>query len=389
MGTLEKAESSALFGLLMGVRKLRAVTIRKTAPGKHFIDFTVPGANTFFIRQLMTHNCDDVHSEQDVLSGNTEVFHKAYEWFAFGARTRLMPGGAVAIVGTRWSPADLIGRVVGDMAKNEGADQYEVFEFPAILTVNVTNPDTGAVTTKDKALWPEFFDLPALLRTKASMPAYQWNAQYQQKPTAEEAAIVKREWWRMWERDQPPPCDYIIASLDAAAETHNRADFTSLTLWGVFLNEEEDHHQLILLHAIKERLEFPELKKLALDIYRDWEPDSFIVEKKSAGVALYQELRRMGLPVTEYTPHRGSGDKTARLNSVSDIIASGMCWVPDRRWAEEVVEEIASFPFGANDDHVDSTVQALMRFRQGGFITLPTDEVDEPRYSLPMKEGYY
>lgn len=329
--------------------------------------------------------CDDVHSEQDVLNGNFEVFAKAYEWFTFGARTRLMPGGAVAMVATRWHMDDLIGRVVRDMAKNEGADQYEVFEFPAILTS--IDPNTNQ--TVEKALWPEFFDLPALKRTKASMPTFQWNAQYQQQPTAEESAIIKREWWRRWERDQPPPCDYIIASLDAAAETHNRADYTSLTIWGIFLNEEEDHHQIILLHSVKERLEFPELKKLALDTYREWEPDSFIVEKKSAGVALYQELRRMGLPIVEYTPHRGTGDKLARLNSVSDIIASGMVWVPDRRWAEEVVEEIAAFPFGSHDDIVDSTVMALMKFRQGGLISLPTDDVEDELPTLPMKEGYY
>ena len=328
---------------------------------------------------------DDPHSEQDILNGNYGVFDKAYEWFTFGARTRLMPGGAVAIVATRWAPQDLIGRVVGDMTKNEGADQYDVFEFPAIL--DTVDPDTGAPT--QKALWPEFFDLPALLRTKASMPVFQWNAQYQQSPTSEEAAVIKREWWRQWERDQPPPCDYIIMSLDAAAETHNRADYTSLTVWGVFLNEEEDCHHIILLHAIKDRFEFPELKRMATDEYARWEPDAFIVEKKSAGVALYQEMRRTGLPVQEYTPHRGSGDKMARLNSVADIISSGLVWVPDRRWAEEVVEEIAAFPFGPNDDHVDSTVQALLRFRQGGFIALPTDEVDEPDHKVPPREGYY
>lgn len=286
---------------------------------------------------------------------------------------------------TRWAPQDLIGRVVGDMTKNEGSDQYEVFEFPAIL--DITDPVTGEPS--QRALWPEFFDIPALLRTKASMPTYQWNAQYQQQPTSEEAAVVKREWWQQWERDQPPPCDYIIMSLDAAAETNNRADYTSLTVWGVFLNEDTDCHNLILLHAIKDRFEFPELKRMALEQYARWEPDGFIVEKKSAGVALYQELRRTGLPVQEYTPHRGSGDKMARLNSVADIIASGIVWVPDRRWAEEVVEEIAAFPFGPNDDHVDSTVMALLRFRQGGFIALPTDEIDEPEYSLPHREGYY
>lgn len=327
---------------------------------------------------------DDPHSEQDVLSGNFGIFEKTYEWFAYGARTRLMPGGRVAIVHTRWHMDDLIGRVIRDMTQSPDADQYEVFEFPAILTLE--NNKTGE--TIEKALWPEFFDLPALHRTKASMPVFQWNAQYQQRPTAEEASIVKREWWRQWPKDDPPSCEYLICSLDAAAEKHNRADYTALTTWGVFFNEEEEMHQLILLDSIKERLEFPELKQLCLDHYKEWDPDSFIVEKKSAGVAIYQELRRTGIPVQEYTPHRGTGDKYARLNSVADIIASGMVWVPARRWAEEVVEEIASFPFGSHDDLLDSTVMALMRFRQGGFIRLPTDEHDD---ELPYrhKVEYY
>jgi predicted phage terminase large subunit-like protein len=243
--------------------------------------------------------------------------------------------------------------------------------------------------SEQKPLWPEFFDLDALLRTKASMPAFQWNAQYQQEPTAEEAALVKREWWGQWKEPQPPSCEYVIMSLDAAAETHNRADFTALTTWGVFFNEDEDAYNIILLNSIKKRMEFPELKELAMEEYSEWEPDAFIVEKKSAGVALYQEMRRMGLPVQEYTPHRGSGDKLARLNSVADIVASGLCWVPETRWAEEVIEEIAGFPFMSHDDLVDSTVMALMRFRQGGFIRLPTDEPDEVRYFKRRTGGYY
>jgi predicted phage terminase large subunit-like protein len=160
-------------------------------------------------------------------------------------------------------------------------------------------------------------------------------------------------------------------------------------LFRSFFDDETNAHAIILLNSIKKRVEFPELKTLAWEQWEEWQPDAFIVEKKSAGTALYQELRRTGMPVQEYTPHRGSGDKLARLNSVADIIRSGLVWVPETRWAEEVVEEIAGFPFMSHDDLVDSTVMALMRFRQGGFIRLPNDEPEEIQLFRPKKRSYY
>lgn len=327
---------------------------------------------------------DDPHSEQDILNGNYEVFDKAYDWFTYGARTRLMKNGRVSIIQTRWHESDLTGRVVRDMIQNPKTDQYHVVEFPAILEVQDKN--TGDIV--EKALWPEMFDLEALHRIKAGMPLFQWNAQYQQNPTAEEAALIKREWWRKWKKENPPKCEYLIVTLDAAAETHNRADFTGITVWGVFNNEEESAYQIIALDSIKQRYEFPELKRKAIEVYEYWQPDSFIVEKKSAGAALYQEMRRMGIPVQEYTPHRGSGDKVARINSVADIVSSGMVWVPETRWAEELEDEVAAFPFGANDDLVDCTYMALSRFRQGGFIRLPSDMKDEQQY-FKRRKAYY
>lgn len=316
---------------------------------------------------------DDPHSEQDLLNGNFDELEKTYQWFAFGARTRLMSGGRIAVIHTRWHQSDLIGHLIKDGANNDKADQYEVFEFPAILDTN----------DGPKALWPEKFDLDALERTKASMPIFQWNAQYMQDPTGEEGALLQREWWKEWTKEDPPQCEYVIMTLDAAAEKNTRADYTALLTFGVF---SDDHltggnPHIILLNAINVRVEFPELKDLAIREWKDWEPDSFIVEKKSSGTPLYQELRRLGIPVQEFTPHRGTGDKIARINAVADIVRSGMVWYPaGRRWAEEVIEQCVAFPYGSNDDMVDCVSMALSRFRQGGFIALPSDYRDEPSY---------
>jgi len=145
--------------------------------------------------------------------------------------------------------------------------------------------------------------------------------------------------------------------------------------------------QLILLDAFKDRMEFPELKQCAFDTWKSWQPDAFIIEAKAAGSPLIFELRAMGIPVSEYSPSRGN-DKIARVNAVADLFASGSVWVPERRFSEEVIEEFAAFPSGDHDDLVDSSTQALLRFRQGGFIPLATDEEDEPLLS-DRRADYY
>jgi predicted phage terminase large subunit-like protein len=313
------------------------------------------GADLFII--------DDPHSEQDAKQGRADVFLPAWEWFQSGPIQRLMPGGAIIVVMTRWSKLDLTGQIVNHMVKNDDAEQWEVVDFPAILP-------------SGKPLWPEFWPIEELLSKKASLDVRYWNAQYLQQPTSEEGALIKREWWNIWEKDDPPQCEFIIMSLDAAQEANTRADYNALTTWGVFFNEEVNNYNIILLNSIKKRLEFPELKKLVLEEYKEWEPDSFMVEKKSNGAALYQELRRMGVPVGEFTPGKGQ-DKISRVNAVSDLFAGGVVWAPEHRWAKEVIEECNDFPSGANDDLVDSTTLALLRFRQGGFIRLPSDEPED------------
>ena len=234
-----------------------------------------------------------------------------------------------------------------------------------------------------KPLWPEYWGIKELEALRSELPLSKWSAQYQQDPTSEEGALIKREWWQEWKGKHPPPCEFVIQSWDTAFLKTERSDYSACTTWGVFLNEDQDAMHIILLDAFKERMEFPELKKRAYEMWQEVEPDAFLVEGKASGMPLVFELRQMGIPVSEYVPSIGN-DKIARVNSVADMFASGMVWAPMTRWAEEVIEEFAAFPAGDHDDLVDSSTQALMRFRQGGFIRNPTDEEDEwmpPRYA--------
>jgi predicted phage terminase large subunit-like protein len=321
---------------------------------------------------------DDPHSEQEARQNNPAVFDGVYEWYTSGPRQRLQPGGAIIIVMTRWAKRDLTGQIIKNSEKG-GVDDWEIIEFPAILPSGTP-------------LWPGFWSKIELEALKAELPTAKWEAQYQQNPTGNESAIIKRDMWRIWEGDTPPSCEYLIQSWDTAFEKNNRADYSACTTWGIFQHPDSMGNlkpNIIVLDSFKQRMEFPELKKRAFDTWKEWNPDTLIVEKKAAGAPLIYELRQMGIPLEEYTPSKGS-DKIARVNAVSDLFSSGLVWCPDTRWADELMEELAAFPNGDNDDLVDSSSQALLRFRRGGFIQIDSDEQDEVKYFKGRRtERYY
>jgi predicted phage terminase large subunit-like protein len=316
---------------------------------------------------------DDPHSEQDALSET--AMERAYEWYTSGPRQRLQPGGRVLLVMTRWSKMDLTEMVLKDQAKNPMSDKWEVIEFPAIMP-------------SGKPCWPEFWKRDDLLAVKASLPVNKWNAQWQQNPTSEEGAIFKREWWRVWQSEKVPTLQYVIQSYDTAYSKKETADFSAITTWGVFRPSADEPESIILLDAKKGRWDFPELKRVAFDLYKFWDPDCVLVEAKAAGLPLSQELRRTGIPVVNYSPggRNRSTDKVSRANSVSPLFEAGFVWAPDEPWAEELVEEMAEFPYGEHDDLTDSAVQAIMRFRLGNFLELPSDYVPE---SIETQEFSY
>jgi predicted phage terminase large subunit-like protein len=314
---------------------------------------------------------DDPHTEQDSMSDM--AMERAYDWYTSGPRQRLQPGGSILLVMTRWAEDDLTGRLLKAQTEPK-ADKWRQISFPAIL-------DSG------NPVWPEYWELEELEKIKSSIPIRNWSSQYMQNPTSEEGAILKREWWRPWKGEGIPNLMHVIQSYDTAFSKKETADYSAITTWGIFFPEEGGAPHMILLDAIRGKFDFPELKAVALESNKYWEPETIIIEQKASGEPLTQEFRRMGIPVVPFVPSKGN-DKYTRVNSCAPVFESGQVWYPyGEKFAEDVMDECASFPNGAHDDYVDSTTQAVLRYRQGNFIELYSDYVDND--DLPPKEYRY
>lgn len=324
---------------------------------------------------------DDPHSEQDVNSPT--AFKEAYEWYTSGPRQRLQPGASIVIVMTRWGEGDLTGQLLKKMLDGAGkGDQWEVIEFPAILP-------------SGSPLWPEFWSLPELEAVRAELPVHKWEAQYQQRPTSDKSSIVGRGLWKPWEKEDVPNISYIIQAYDTAFSKKESADYSAITTWGIFHPVEGEEPHIILLGADKGRWSFPQLKRIAKKEHDYWQPDLTLVEAKATGRPLIDELSLHGITALPFSPgrRRGGGvDKHYRMNMVSPLFEAGRVWFPEgKRFAEEVIEEVAAFPRGEFDDYCDSMTLALMRFREGRFVDLPDDQTDpdEGEALLVHEREYY
>jgi predicted phage terminase large subunit-like protein len=330
---------------------------------------------------------DDPHSEQDVITGGEGHFEKVYEWYQTGPRQRLQPGAAVIVNATRWGKRDLCGRLLQDARTDRLSDQWEVLSLPAILP-------------SGEALFPEFWPLQELELLRRSLTTQRWNAQYQQNPVSEEAAVVKSAWWKPW-TGRPPKLVFTVQSWDTSFGEYAKGDPSACTLWGVFHPNREPGQPrsapsfgIVLIDAFEARLTFPDLKAKALELYRQQKPDSLAIEARAAGSPLLQELARMSLPIARYAPTAGN-DKLTRLNAVSDLFRSGMVWYLDScPLAPRVIQQFAEYPDGDHDDLMDSGVQALTRIREGGWVKLESDdgadEDEDGRWMPPQpREAYY
>ena len=337
---------------------------------------------------------DDVMSEEDSYSEAGRRYVK--EWYPAGLRTRIMPNGAILIINTRYHYDDLCGWLLKQQSEYGGETlPWEVIRIPAWLD------EEGAELLQlpvGSSYFPEW-KTDEYLRIdeqeiRASNGSRYWNALYMQDPTPEEGGLIKKDWIQYWEFNEPPACDFIIQTYDTAFSTKNTADYSVIQTWGIFSNFEENEHgyedfvpNLILLGNMKGRYEYPELRRMAQVLYKEFNPDICIVEKKASGQSLIQDMRRSGLPVQDYIPDK---DKVSRVYAASPLIEAGRVWIPKHKpWSEDLLTELLQFPNAAHDDQVDAMTMAIHYMKESWRLTHPDDPYDDEDNKIKKRVAYW
>jgi len=214
---------------------------------------------------------------------------------------------------------------------------------------------------------------------------------------AEDIGIIKRSMFRLWPAGKAfPKFEYIVQSYDCAYTDKTVNDPTAAITFGVF-KPLDGAMSVMVIDCWQDRLQYPDLRPKVKEEYEvvfgegkdKKRVDLILIEDKSAGISLIQDLQRAHLPVRAYNP--GRADKTQRLNIVSNIIAMGRVWIPEssnnkgyvKDWAEGMVSQVCSFPESAHDDFVDAMTQALRFLRDTGWL-----DIDGPRPDAWDEDDY-
>lgn len=349
---------------------------------------------------------DDPLTEQEYLS--TGIKEKQWNWYQVGFYTRRQPEkNAIIVMATRWAHDDIPGRL--EQQEKNGGDKYEVLSIPAVV-----NRETASIlslaaqldplppTTKDGKPYyvnykpgmsyaPRRFPAWLLRKTKNAISDDHWNALYIQRPTADDGKIIKRSFWKpyiapqkknrfgqMW--TELPELLYVILVADTAHEEKQTADYSAIQAWGVYhkvvkiRGEEFKHRVPILLESWRDRVELPELKLKLRDFVRRWSPDEVFVEKKSSGVALYQEMKTQIDGMHAWLPKGKTKDKVSRAWRAALVMAEVPVYFDSAVLENgDAIDECAKFPYDINDDYVDTVTMAISILRDKHFLDIKGD----------------
>ena len=324
---------------------------------------------------------DDPHNVKEAES--EAIRQNTCDWWDTAVQSRLNDPktGAFIIIMQRVHQSDLTGHILKNALPEDGwthlcvPAEYEknhphVYTPAPLLTVSALEDprkEEGAL------LWPDRFGRKEIDSLKYTLGNYAAAGQLQQRPSPKGGGIIRKKWWQKWEQDSFPPMVYVLQSWDTAYEDTKTSSYSACTTWGVFTRG--GRHHIMLLNRFRDRLPYPELRRIAQEKYHDDKPDAVIIEKKASGQSLIQDMRQANIPVITYTPDRS---KIARAHVASVMFEQGAIWYPDRKWAEEVIEMCAVFPAGDGADVVDTVTQAIIRLRTMWYGSLDSDEDELP-----------
>lgn len=253
-------------------------------------------------------------------------------------RTENFIANGIVSHNTRWHDDDLVGRLLEEQRHGgEFGENWTVAHMPALDEDN-------------NALWENKYNTAALLRIKKNVGSFDFEALYQGRPTPLGGGLIKTEWWRYY--SEPPQYDLIIQTLDTAQKTKEINDYSVIATWGRFENK------IYLINITRGKWEMPDLERMTISEYNRWKPSKVLIEDKSSGTALIQNLRRNhSIPIVAI---QVSIDKVTRTQEIVGFIESGYCHLPQSAdFMPDFITEHAGFPNAKHDDQVDTTTMAI------------------------------
>lgn len=350
----------------------------------------------------------------DLIRGRQDADSKikresTWQWILGDLRPRLKPHAWWVFITTRWHEDDPAGRILPKEAFGKSGwftakdgEKWYVLCLPAVIETPEEEETDPLGRKLGEIIWPEWFSPEMLAQEKRSQGSRNWNSLYQQKPRPDEGAILKKQHWQKWP-GRPPKCEYVISVYDTAFEEGEENDFTARTTWGIFWHEGQPQEPVeprkkgepyrrppsngrycvILLERFKDKVEFPELRRLAKKHYDEFRPDRVLVEKKASGHSLIQELRRNQIPVVAL---KADASKLARAHAASPVLEDGCVFVPTNRhgevmdWAQDVIDDCASATFqkgSPGNDIGDTCVYAWIHLRSNFRVEMKGENDDD------------
>ena len=298
-----------------------------------------------------------------------------------------MNEGGIVLIMQRLHEEDLSGHLLA-MKSSKWVNLVIPMEYEGDPTFNAAN-DIGRPDLNDprkkrgELLFSKKFNRKAINEQKETKGDFGYAGQYQQRPAPKGGGIIKKVWWRQWEKGKPLPfCKHIFASYDTAYSERDRknAAYTARTTWGIFEDEETGRDALILLAAWHDRVGYPDLKKEAKKHNRAFNLDTSVIERKASGKSILQDLRRIKVPCRGFMPDK-FGDKEERAQLASPFFESGLVFYPaERQWATDLINYVAAFPNGAppSADYTDTVTQAVLYTKKRMWLKTPDEDLPDP-----------